>query len=78
MARVYKDLAPFLKDVYMSRNEYDSIYDRVFDIYKDVMEYLSIIDTTDDMTKIRQAAVYLHDNISAFLYDLEAATPEED
>lgn len=61
----------------MSKNEYDSIYDRVFDIYKDALEHLDVIDRTNDEARIRQTALDLKNNISDFLYALEATTPEE-
>lgn len=61
----------------MTHSEWESLYDRVFDIYKDSMEHLDIIDRTDDARKIRQTALDLKTNISELLYDLEACAPEE-
>lgn len=61
----------------MKQEEYNSLYDRVFDIYKDAMEHLDIIDRTDNMKIIRLTALELKENISDLLYALEAKVPED-
>ena len=61
----------------MTRLEWESLYDRIFEIYADSMEHLDMIDRTSDARKIRQTALDLKTNISELLYDLEAHAPEE-
>lgn len=58
----------------MTRNEYDSIYDRVFDIKQDC-DALADAGSFGEIAKLFSD---LYDNIKDFLFDLEAAVPEDD
>ena len=58
----------------MTREEYESIYDRVFDIKLDC-------EALANATSFGEAAKLfcdLYENIKGFLYDLEATVPEDD